>query len=854
MQPTPAHPLPIDAILPELREALTKRHEVVLEAPPGAGKTTRTPLALLEEPWLGDQTILMLEPRRLAARAAAEQLARQLGEKPGETVGYRVRLDSCTSDLTRILVVTEGVLTRMLQSDPALEGVGLLIFDEFHERSLDADLGLALVLQGRELLREQPPLKLLVMSATLDGAAIADLLNDAPIVRSQGRSYPVKTIYTGNAAGEWIEPRVCKVIDQALSERSGSLLVFLPGQAEIRRVQTQLEPQLAGRDDLILAPLYGDLTLSRQQQAITPAPVGKRKIVLATAIAETSLTIEGIEVVIDAGLSRQAAFDPASGMTRLHTTRVSAASATQRAGRAGRLAPGYCYRLWSEGQQEQLTPYTPPEILQADLAPLALSLLNWGVDNPAELGWLDPPPKGAWQQALDLLRQLNACETLATGVTRLTAHGVKMARLPTHPRIAHMLVVAMRHGLTPPACDIAALLSERDPLREVGCDLSLRLDWMRNENSEARGRERTALRQRLRQLSSRFKQICCTGAPEADPVTDPWHPRWIGFLLAAAYPDRIARTRRNGGQHYRLSAGRGAELDSSDPLCRHPWLVVAELSGRQGDARDRIRLASPLEPELFERQLSALVTKQERVEWDEDQERLIAESQQRVGELVLNRKALTTPSPDARKQALLQLVRKKGLGLLPWNDTITLWRRRVAFCRTHGSCDNDSNREEWPDLSDRALLESLEQWLSPWLDEVSHINHFARLDLDAILKAQLPWPLRRQLDELAPERIRVPSGARLAIDYSESPPVLAVKLQEMFGCTATPGIGFGVQLKLHLLSPARRPLQVTQDLAGFWQNGYPEVKKEMKGRYPKHPWPDNPLEAPPTARTKKAGG
>ncbi|MBV1786978.1 ATP-dependent helicase HrpB [Marinobacterium sp. D7] len=845
-------PLPIDTVLPELRHTLARHHEAVLEAPPGAGKTTRVPLALLDQPWLVGQKILMLEPRRLAARAAAEQLARQLGEKPGETVGYRVRLDNRVSERTRIEVVTEGILTRMLQTDPALEGVGLLIFDEFHERSLDADLGLALALQGRELLRDDPPLKLLVMSATLDGAAIAGLLGDAPIVRSEGRSYPVKTLYTGAAEpGERIEPRICRVIDQALAEQSGSLLVFLPGQGEIRRVQSRLEEQFSSRGDLIIAPLYGDLSLEQQRRAIEPAPQGKRKIVLATTIAETSLTIEGIEVVIDSGLSRHAAFDPASGMTRLHTGRVSAASATQRAGRAGRLGPGTCYRLWSQGQQEQLTPFTAPEMQQADLAPLALALLAWGVDNPEELSWLDPPPKAAWNQAVDLLLQLGACEIQQNGSLRLTGYGEQMARLPTHPRLAHLLLTGVELGLLPLAADIAALLSERDPLRglhkdsnDSNSDLSLRLEWLQH----ARSGGSQALCQRLKQLSAQYRRIAQDADIDRHPVADTDHPRWIGCLLAAAYPDRIAQTRKSGGQHYRLAGGRGAELSVGDPLCRSPWLVVAELSSRQGDARDRVRLAATLDPALFDLQLKTLIRIEERVEWDENQQRLIAEQQLRVGELIIERTPLSAPSKEARNHALLNLVRKKGLSLLPWNEEINLWRARVAFCHEHDRQDN------WPDLSDAALLDSLEQWLSPWLDPVSHINHFARLDLTAILKSLLPWPLPQLLDELAPERIRVPSGARLAIDYSQSPPVLAVKLQEMFGCTTTPSIGFGVRLKLHLLSPARRPLQVTQDIEGFWQNAYQEVKKEMKGRYPKHPWPDDPLQALPTARTKKAGG
>lgn len=835
--------LPIDSILPDLIAALNERHEVVLEAPPGAGKTTRVPLALLDQPWLGDQKIVMLEPRRLAARAAAEQLARQLGEKPGETVGYRIRLDTRVGRNTRIEVVTEGILTRMLQSDPGLEGVGLVIFDEFHERSLDADLGLALAMQGRELLRDDPPLKLLVMSATLDGEAISTLADNVPIVRSEGRTFPVDNIYTGRAEpGEWIEPRVTRVIEQALAERSGSLLVFLPGQAEIRRVQEALEASLSQRRDLILAPLYGELSLEQQRRAIEPALAGQRKIVLATAIAETSLTIEGIDTVIDSGLSRQARFDPASGMTRLHTTRVSNAAATQRAGRAGRLGPGCCYRLWSEGQQEQLAAFTPPEILQADLAPLVLQLMRWGCNDPNELCWLDPPPSGAWQQGLELLERLGAIEHLDAQRIRLSEHGEAMARFPAHPRLAHLLLIGARKGLLAQAADIAALLGERDPLRDNSEDLSLRLEWLRGSSKTHGGQ-----RQRLRQLAKQFQQQARGIAP-VESVPDPDHPRWTGFLLACAYPDRIAKSRRTGGASFRLAASRGAELDASDRLTRFEWLVVAELTSRSGDASDRIRLAAALDPALFDDHLKTLVQSREQVEWSEQEGRLIAEQQRRVGQLVLDARPLGSASAEARQTALVALVRKRGLSLLPWSDELNAWRQRVAFCHRHAEDDS------WPDLSDSALLDRLEEWLGPYLEPISHINHFTRLDLSAILKAQLPWPLPQQLDELAPERIKVPSGARLRIDYAQEPPVLAVKLQEMFGCPRTPTVGFGVALKLHLLSPARRPLQVTQDLEGFWQNSYPEVKKEMKGRYPKHPWPDNPLEAVATARTKKAQG
>ncbi len=849
--------LPIDPLLPQLQQLLRQHDELVLEAPPGAGKTTRVPLALLDEPWLGAQKIIMLEPRRLAARSAAAQLARQLGERVGEQVGYRVRLDSCVGPATRIEVVTEGILTRMLQQDPCLDGVGLLIFDEFHERSLDADLGLALALQGRELLREGTPLKLLLMSATLDGAAIAQLLGSeapAPLLSSAGRSFPVREIYCGAAEpGAWIEPRVARIVEQALAEQSGSLLVFLPGQREIRRVTELLQPLLAQRDDLLLAPLYGDLSLQQQQAAIAPAPQGQRKIVLATAIAETSLTIEGIAVVIDSGLSRQARFDPASGMTRLHTSRVSAASATQRAGRAGRLAPGVCYRLWSAGQQQQLTPFTPPEMLQADLAPLALQLLRWGVNDPTELRWLDPPPRAAFAQACDLLLQLGAATRRANGQLQLSPHGERMAQLPAHPRLSHLLLRGAELGLGGLACDLAALLSERDPLPDASADIQLRLAWLKQRPAPG---SRT-LQQHLQQLSRQFRQQC-DKLPDSPASRPPFAgsdtPAASALLLALAYPERIARNRSGeGGTHYRLSQGRGAVLAAGDPLTRQPWLAVAQLSSRSGDASDRIQLAAALDPALFDDPrlaavLGDLVSVAEQVEWDPQQQRLIAERQRRIGALVLSREPLPQLDPQQRSRALLDLVRRKGLGLLPFDAEIDAWRARVRFVREH------SQDPAWPDLSDAALLDTLELWLAPWLDDVSHINHFAKLPLPQMLQALLPWPLPQQLDELAPQRIAVPSGARHAIDYRESPPVLAVKLQEMFGCSDTPSIGFGVRLKLHLLSPARRPLQVTQDLAGFWRNVYGEVKKEMKGRYPKHPWPDDPLQAPATARTKKHSG
>ncbi len=843
--------LPIDAVLPELRAALAARHEVVLEAPPGAGKTTRVPLALLDEPWLVGQTIVMLEPRRLAARAAAERLASELGEKVGETVGYRIRLDSRVGPNTRIEVVTEGILARRLQDDPGLEGVGLVIFDEFHERSLDADLALALALSGRELLREGPPLRVLPMSATLEGERLAALLGDAPVVRSEGRMFPVD-IQWGRAAqpGEALEPRVVQTVLQALAEQGGSLLVFLPGQAEIRRVQAALEEALGTRADILLCPLHSELELAAQRAAIEPAPAGTRKVVLATNIAETSLTIDGVRVVVDAGLERVPRFDPASGMTRLDTQRIARASATQRAGRAGRLEPGVCYRLWSQTQHEQLAAHGSAEILQADLAGLALQLARWGVDDASELVWLDPPPAAALAQARELLQRLGALEPRGKGWA-LTAHGQAMATLPTHPRLAHLLLRGQVLGLGALAADLAALLSERDILRSSGgADLHTRIALLAGDSRAARGAQRGAAQggvQRARQLARQFRSLLPRKVEQA--VADPEHPRWLGCLLAFAYPDRIARQRRAGSADYRLANGRAAQFGEPDALMKHEWLVIADLGSRQGQREERIYLATDLDPALFDGPLAEQVSASEVLDWDEREGVLRAERQRKVGELVLSSEALAGLDEAARGRALINLVRRKGLELLAWTPELRQWQARVALLRRLDLADRSTS--EWPDVSDSALLATLEDWLLPYLGRVSRLSHFAALDLSAILHGLLPWPLPQRLDELAPRTLEVPSGSKVRLDYAEEPPVLAVRLQELFGLAATPRIAGGrLGVKLHLLSPAQRPVQVTQDLASFWANTYAEVKKDLKGRYPKHYWPDDPLVAEPTARAK----
>lgn len=631
---------------------------------------------------------------------------------------------------------------------------------------------------------------------------------------------------------------------EALNDESGSVLVFLPGQAEIRRVHQQLADALGERPEILLCPLHGELDLAAQRAAIEPAPPGKRKVVLATNIAETSLTIDGVRVVVDAGLARVPRFDPGSGMTRLDTQRISRASATQRAGRAGRLEPGVCYRLWSQDQHEQLAAYGSAEILQADLAGLALQLARWGVA-PAQLVWLDVPPGAAYAQAQDLLERLGALTAKAGEDCKLTPHGQAMAELPAHPRIAHLLLRGQALGLANMACDVAALLGERDILRGGGADLHSRLVLLSGEERVARGAQGGV--QRARQLARQYRGYL-RGQP-SQAVADPDHPRWLGALLALAYPDRVAQQRRPGGAEYRLANGRAALFSETDSLMKQPWLVIADLGSRQGQREERIYLAADFDPALFDSVLAEQVRCVDQLDWDEREGVLRAERQRKVGELVLSREPLTGLDEAARCQALVNLVRRKGLELLPWTPELRQWQARVALLR---QLDLEAKGEsQWPDVSDAALLKSLESWLLPYLGKVSRLSHFANLELASIVHSLLPWPLPQRLDELAPHHLTVPSGSSIRLDYSEQPPILAVRLQELFGLAETPRIAGGRQVvKLHLLSPARRPVQVTQDLANFWRSTYAEVKKDLKGRYPKHYWPDDPLVAEATARAK----
>ncbi|WP_136679455.1 ATP-dependent helicase HrpB [Neptunomonas sp. XY-337] len=812
--------LPIDSVLPSIQKALADKHELILEAPPGAGKTTAVPLALLNQPWLGAQKVLMLEPRRLAARNAAQRLAHNLGEPLGQTIGLRTRTDTKVSQTTRIEVVTEGVLVRMLQNDPSLDGYGLVIFDEFHERNLDSDLGLTLLLEARELLRDEAPLKLLLMSATLDRLDLEKLLPDAAQVRSEGRAFPVEVHYsTPWSNSQQLPERVSEAIQQALANETGSLLVFLPGVAEIRKVQTAL----AGKLDTccLVTPLYGDLSIEQQQEAIQPASKGHRKIVLTTAIAETSLTIDGVRVVIDAGLSRTAIYDPRTGMSRLHTQRVSKAASIQRAGRAGRTEPGCCYRLWSAEQQDQLAPQAPIEIEHADLSALTLQLHQWGCHDPSDLQWLTPPPKARLEQAEELLTKLNALAQDSSGAKRLTPCGEKMAKLPLHPRLAHMLVVAETLQLVPEAALLASLFSERDPCFGQGSELAKRLHWLRQHRSHPTAK-------RIIQQAKRLSRT----ADAHNNISD----NALAQLVAAAWPDRIARG--DGAGQFQLANGRQATLPATDPLSRSTWLVVCDLGGRADQARDTIWVAQVLDHQLLNSELAHLTRTETTTEWDEQKSRVAAYEHVVIDKLVLARRPIAM-TPDLHAQALCQHIRGQGVDVLPWCEKSRALRQRVQFVARQAT--------DWPDWSDAGLLASLDSWLVPFLGSTSRLSS---LNMAQILLSALSWPQQQALTEKAPERLTVPSGSSIRIDYSTHPPVLAVKLQEMFGCTETPRIN-GTALTLHLLSPAGRPLQVTQDLITFWQNGYPEVRKETRGRYPKHPWPEDPVTAIATAKTKR---
>jgi ATP-dependent helicase HrpB len=855
-------PLPIDAVLDELARTLHDRNAAVLVAPPGAGKTTRVPLALLDESWAKNKKIIVLEPRRIAARASAERMAQTLGERVGETVGYRVRFGSKVSRATRIEVVTEGIFSRQILDDPELNGVAAVLFDEFHERSLDADLGLALARDAQTGLRED--LRILVMSATLDGARVAKLLGDAPVVASEGRAFPVETRHLGRKADAPLERQMADAIATALRADPGSVLAFLPGAAEIRRTQNFLGERI--HDAAIeIVPLFGALEASVQDRAIAPAPKGCRKVVLATSIAETSLTIEGVRIVVDSGMARVPRYEPDIGLTRLETVRASRAAVDQRRGRAGRTEPGVCYRLWDEPQTASLPAYTQPEILSADLSSLVLDLAQWGVSDPAGLAFLDPPPAPAWKEAKSLLEELGALD--ADG--RITEEGKRLRALALPPRLARMLVDSARLGAGAEAAEIAAVLTERG-LGGDSVDLDARLDQFRRDRSP-RASSARSLAQRWasqvateRRLSSpsplagegRGEGATRAVIPAATPNPSPQgggEPKDLrapddelstGIMLAFAFPDRVARNRGNGS--FVLANGRGAAVDQTSALARTPYIAVAELTGTA--AQGRILLAAPIAQEEIERRFADHIDTTEEISFDRSALALRARRKRTLHAITLSEAPMTLSPSAETARIFADGLAALGLDKLPWSKSLKQWRDRVMFLRK-------AEGDAWPDLSDDALAASREAWLVPALYDKTSLKEFSAGDLSDALMGLLPWELRARLEREAPTHFEAPTGTMLAIDYeAEQGPTIAVRLQELFGLNTHPSIAKGaVPLVLELLSPAQRPVQVTRDLPGFWRGSYAAVRSDLRGRYPRHPWPEDPANALPTRRVKPRG-
>lgn len=845
--------LPIEDMIPDIRRALSEESSAVIEAPPGAGKTTIVPLALLDEPWLSGGRIIMLEPRRLAARAAAMRMSELLGEATGSTVGYRTRLDTLTGPSTKIEVVTEGVLTRVLQDDPSLEGVGCVIFDEYHERSVNADLGLALALESRSVLRED--LRIVVMSATLDGREVSDLLGGAPVVRSYGRTFPVTVRYAHRPAargeglcGQSFISGVTGAVLAALREEEGGVLVFLPGSGEIRRVEAALKEKDLP-PEVQVAALYGDLSKETQDRAIRPAPAGNRKVVLATSIAETSLTIEGVRVVIDGGLKRVQRFSPSTGMSRLETVRVTRDSADQRSGRAGRTCPGVSIRLWPESETASLRDKSTPEIMEADLTPLAMELALRGIVDPAELKWLDPPPAGAMSHARDVLVRLEAVDSAG----RATAHGRRMGRLSLHPRLAHMVIKGIELGQGSLACHLSALLTERDFFRPPPSgapkdpDIRHRIEALiggrgvRND-SPVSGYD-TGLCERIKTVARKLMKVTAVrdSAVEAGDS---------GLLLAFAYPDRIAKKRPGNGGRYLLSNGRGAYLKDPAPLSSDEYIVAASLDGGEKDSA--IFLAAPVSLAALEKHFSTEIRDTRTVEWDQATKGVVAVRKRTLWGLVLSEARIENPGHEEVLESLISGIRLNGLGSLPWDKRSGSLMARIRLLDRLRKEKDLGSPEFSRDFSDEVLLEGLSEWLGPWLEGMTRLEHLKRLDMNAVLTGMLTWEERQALERLVPTHITVPSGSRIPVDYSGARPVLAVRIQEIFGLEKTPAIAGGrLPVLLHLLSPAGRPVQVTEDLAGFWAAGYGLVKKELKGRYPKHHWPDDPVRAEPSRGIKR---
>jgi ATP-dependent helicase HrpB len=821
---------PVLKVLDELQTKLASHSIVILQAPPGAGKSTVIPIELLKCNWIVDQKIVMLEPRRLAARSVASRMSDNLGEDVGSTVGYRVRFDTRVTSKTRIEVVTEGILTRLIQADNSLDGIGFVIFDEFHERSLHADTALALVLQVQQLLR--PDLKILIMSATLDTVSLSSLLGNAPVVTSEGRQFPVSFKYIVPEDKD-ITRSVSRVVRKALQEEKGDILVFLPGAGEITRCYQKLSEESISAE---VYTLFGDLPYKKQQEAILPNPQGKRKVILSTSIAETSLTIEGVGVVVDSGLSRVPRFDPRSGFTRLETIRVTRDAADQRAGRAGRLGPGVCYRLWSEGSHMNLVPQRVPEILEADLAPLVLELGEWGVRDVKELTWITLPPSGSVNQAKVLLTDL---EALDEGI--ITSKGKAMLKLPTHPRIAHMILEAKQEGpqsLTL-ATDIAALMEEKDPMDKTeGADLSLRVDVLRKWRKGERVNADRSTLEKVENLAASWRKLVKVDADnEKIKETD------VGRLLFASYPERLAKQLEKFGPRYKLANGRTARLNDNDPLIVNSWLSIAHLDGGLGEGR--IFLAAPLSPG----DISAHASEREVVKWDDERGMIAATVEEHIGALVLSSRKMTSISPDLKTKALCGVVKEKGIRKsLAWEQGHEEWQNRVLSLRSWRPDDS------WPDVSDENLEATVEQWLSPFLLNATKSADLMKIDLYAALSSILSWDQQQMLDRLAPSRIVVPSGSNIRLQYfpDGKAPVIEVRLQEVFGLVETPAVNEGrTPIVLHLLSPGYKPIQVTQDLKSFWGNTYNEVRKELRMRYPRHSWPEDPWTAEAVRGVKK---
>ncbi|RKQ42825.1 ATP-dependent helicase HrpB [Roseivirga pacifica] len=816
--------LPVTECIPSVQKHLAAQNTLIVNAPPGAGKSTLLPLALMEETWLEGKKILMLEPRRLAARSIAERMAYFMDEKVGETIGFRIRFDNKTSDKTQIEVVTEGILTRMIQSDNALEGVGLVIFDEFHERSIHADVALALCREAQQVLR--PDLRIMIMSATLNMPQLTSLLK-APAVTSEGRQYPVDVKYEGDT-DIFVLPELCvKTIKKAADKHEGDILVFLPGQGEILKVAGMLKGQLK---DFAIHPLYGSLPQRQQTAAILPDKNGKRKVVLATSIAETSLTIEGIKVVVDSGFGRTSKFDPNSGLSRLETVRISRDSADQRAGRAGRLSEGFCYRMWSEVTHQRLADNIVPEILEADLANLVLDMAQWGIVDVQQMTWLTPPPRGPLQQANDLLHELEALED-----GRITAHGKSMLKLPCHPRIAHMLLLAEESDQIGLATDVAALLEERDPLgKEAGIDINTRIDALRVHRKEKRDGRKLA---RIAKIAEQYRRLF--DWEEENDFVDPYE---TGVLLTYAYPERIACARPGNNAQFQLSNGRYAMAGHREDLAAEPWLAISHIDARDG--MGKIFMASPLNP----RDLAPLVKEKEVVTWDTEDGGLQANLNLCIGNIVLKSSPLPDPDPSHLTAAIIDAIKKEGEQLLDFNEEVEQWQNRVLSLRKWNP------DQQWPEVSTASLLLTANDWLSPYLNDVKKPADLKKINLKEVLQYSLSVEQQQQLPTLAPEKLVVPSGSKIKLMYRANgeAPVLAVRIQEVFGLAETPRINNGKQAVLmHLLSPGFKPVQITGDLKSFWSDAYFEVRKELKRRYPKHVWPDDPWNEPAIRGVKR---